>query len=214
MRFKQTAILQAVCFPNINAQTSPKSATTTVSTAPPAEIQSLSRDNSSAELKSLSPGTFEVGKNLKPGRYVFSSTGSGNFTIYDSGGSLYVNEILTDDTAYELAVPTVTADVIEGDKIEISGMESVRCNPAKTELSLSLSTGYWVVGLDINPGTYDVTPKKDESGNFIVYSGGKTKTNEILGNSGFGVSSVHVTLESEDIIYIASLSRVSFKRSE
>ncbi|MCL2455899.1 MAG: hypothetical protein FWD18_11460 [Micrococcales bacterium] len=169
------------------------------------------RDNSGAVATTLGTGSFLVGSDVQPGRYVITPGGgeSGNLQVSSASDPLKVNEIL--GTAYGLGVPSVTVDLVADDEIKISGLSSVTFTPAETSLSNQLSAGQWIVGLDIAAGRYVVTPAEGESGNFFVYSDrGFPKVNEILGGD-FGVPSVTVSLEDGQRIKISSLSSVVFE---
>jgi len=170
------------------------------------------RENSAAQETTLGAGTFTVGEDVPPGRYVIAPQGeqSGNLTATDADGALDINEVLGD--AMGMGVPSVTDTLAEGTQIEISGLSAVTFTPAETEASNTLTTGDWVAGLDIEPGDYVVTPAKGQSGNFIIYDEfGLPKTNEILGDAGgLGVPDVTVSLSAGDRIEISGLGEVTF----
>ena len=182
---------------------------------------SLERDNSSAVLTTLFAGTFTVGQDVPPGRYVVTGDGQGNFQVYDNGMPA-VNVILDDGTSFmTIGVPSVTIDLDDGQRIEISGINNVVLTPATTSLSTVLSSGTWVAGLDVPAGTFDAVPTyDDESGNFLVYTGrmfGFPSVNQILAGPdsssaefGLGVERVRVNLNEGDTIAIWGLSSVSF----
>ncbi|MDR1699993.1 MAG: hypothetical protein LBR68_02275 [Lachnoclostridium sp.] len=171
------------------------------------------RDNSSAKKKSLITGKHKVGKDITPGRYVVKGTGSGNFIVNDESGIPVYNEILGKTSGIELGVDNVTCDLVDGYEINISGLKKVSFVPAKTKRSKKLTTGTWVVGVDIKAGSYIATCEKGESGNFFVYDNDFPVVNEILDGSGsnLGVKKLKVDLEDEQIINISSLSSVTFK---
>lgn len=75
----------------------------------------------------LYAGTFTVGQDIAPGRYVVTpgSGESGNFIV--SGNDDY-NEILGDDTSMG-DVPTVTVNLTDGDTIDISSLSQVTMTP-------------------------------------------------------------------------------------
>lgn len=75
----------------------------------------------------LYAGTWTVGEDLGPGRYVATprSGESGNFIIPNEG----VNEILGGSSSLG-GVPTVTFTVNNGDVIEISGLTQVKLTPS------------------------------------------------------------------------------------
>ncbi|MCL2491130.1 MAG: hypothetical protein FWF36_10530 [Propionibacteriaceae bacterium] len=195
--------------------TAAQSAQTTGTTVPPAETTTEqpaapTRDNSSAVAATLGAGTFTVGTDLQPGRYVITpgQGQQGNISVTSATDPLKVNEIL--GTAYGIGVPSVTTDLAQGDQVQIQGMSGVVFTPAETQMSDTLTTGQWEVGLDIAPGRYVATPADGEQGNLYVDgSGWMAKVNEILGGD-YGVPSVTVTLDQGDIIDIMGLSSVSF----
>lgn len=167
----------------------------------------LERDQSLAELTVLFSGAFFVGEDIPPGRYVITADDSGNLFIRRAGRS-FVNAILEGNHG----VASVTVDLEIGDEIEISGIDNVTFTPAETEMSTVLTTGFWIVGLDIPSGTFDViTTYADESGNFFVRRNGRSVVNEILGDSQMGVERIRVHLEEGDVIEIVGLNAVTFE---
>jgi hypothetical protein len=74
----------------------------------------------------LYAGTWTVGQDLGPGRYVATPTPgeSGNFVIENEG----VNEILGGDTSSG-EVPNVTFTVKKGDVINVSSLSGVSLTP-------------------------------------------------------------------------------------
>ena len=169
----------------------------------------MSRNNSSAVLTTLNTGKFEVGTDIPEGRYVITGDGNGNLFIYDENDVPYVNEILGGG---DFGVESVTTDIKSGDKIEISGINNVTFTPASTFMHEdALTTGNWVVGLDIAPGRYDIT-SADGSGNLFIYNTtGWIEVNEILGGGDFGVEKVTTKLEEGYIITISGINKVNFK---
>lgn len=123
-----------------------------------------------------------------------------------------VNEILSsEDDGFGVTV--VTTDIKSGDKIEISGLESVQFTRVSNVKSNSLHSGYWTVGKDINAGRYKITTTS-EFGNLIIYRGNSLLVNEILANKreDYAVTSVTTTLKTGDRIYISSLNKVIFTK--
>ncbi|WP_047983570.1 hypothetical protein [Ornithinibacillus californiensis] len=168
------------------------------------------RDNSSAQETTLNTGTFIVGEDIPAGRYVITGDGMGNLFVYDENGLPEVNEIL--DNSAEMGVTSVTTNLEDGQEIEISGINNVKFTPAETKISNTLSAGSWEVGLDIEPGRYNVTTPSG-MGNFFVYNSmGLPTTNEILDASGeLGVKQITVTLEEGQEIKISGLNEVNFE---
>jgi hypothetical protein len=162
-------------------------------------------------LVTLGAGSFAGGSDVAVGLYdVTTAAGqSGNFVV--SGTDTY-NEILGPDGIGD-GVPTVRAQISNGDQIQISGLSNVTFTPVSTPLvtshtTVNLYAGTWNVGQDIGAGRYVATPGAGQSGNFIV--SGTDTYNEILGggSSVGGVPSVSVSLSKGDVITISSLSQV------
>lgn len=163
-----------------------------------------------AEKTTLGTGEFEVGKDIKAGRYICTSKSSGNFVILD-GEMPVINEILS--SGGPLGVKSVTMDIADGQIVKISGMPKVHFDPASRSLKTQLTTGKWVVGKDIEPGRYICEPIKG-SGNFVVYDGDIPAVNEILssakGDNAMGVPSVTVGLKDGQVIQISGIDSVKF----
>lgn len=169
----------------------------------------LSRDNSSAVLTELNTGSFMVGTDIPAGRYVISGDGSGNLIIYNSSGVPYINEILGGD----IGVNTVTTDISEGDKIDISGINKVTFTPAETKLSEgTLTTGNWIVGLDIQAGRYDAESTSGNGNLFVYNKQGLPVVNEILGGGDIGVDKVTIDLKDGNMISISGMNEVKFTK--
>jgi hypothetical protein len=176
------------------------------------KAQPKTRDNSSARLTKLGAGTYTVGADVPPGRYVITAAKgeSGNLSATTDDDPLAINEILGD--AGGLGVPSVTTSLVKKEVIKIEGLSHVTFRPASTRLRKALSTGDWEVGLDIAPGRYVATPKKGQSGNFTVYdTDGLPATNEVLGKAGgLGVPNVTLALTDKEEINISGISIVTF----
>lgn len=147
-----------------------------------------------AEKVTLGSGSFTVGKDLKPGRYVVTATsGSGNFT--NKSGS--INVILGANEDDDLGqVTSYTVDLHKGEKIKLDGIDQVLFTPtpSKRSYKTELTAGAWKVGTDIKPGRYTIKPVHG-SGNLTTDDG---EVNEILGkdSDAGGVSQTTQTLHS------------------
>lgn len=166
------------------------------------------RENKNAVLTTLNTGNFTVGPDIPEGRYTITGNGSGNIVIYSDDGDLEVNEIL----GGEIGVKSVTTDLEEGDTIEISGIKEATFTPYETTMKQdSLTTGDWIVGIDFEPGRYDVT-STGGNGNFFVYDDSDFPVvNEILGGGEFGVEKVTVNLKDGYVISIQGMNEVKFE---
>ncbi|MBS5317414.1 MAG: hypothetical protein KHY44_13640 [Clostridiales bacterium] len=172
----------------------------------------LSKDNSSAKEIKVSAGTFEVGVDVPVGRYVCTGSGNGNLSIYD--GELQIVDEMIDSTN-EVGVASVTIDLYEGQKIEVSGLDELVLTPAKTLVRTSLTTGNWIVGLDIQPGRYIVEPVLEGllkgKGSLLVYDNEIPVVNEYLDASGeIGVKLAIIELKDGQTISISGVPEVKF----
>jgi uncharacterized protein with FMN-binding domain len=174
-----------------------------------------------ATAASLAPGNYVVGQEIKSGRYTITPQGgSGNFSSIakktTTGSSL--NEILgTDDPSMD--VPSVTANLAKGDKVQIQGIPTVQFTPVTSRNknnTTALTTGVWVVGKDIKKGSYVATPAEGQSGNFTIRpkSVFGSTTNEILGTdtSNGEVPKVNVKLHKGDSIQVQGMTQVNFAK--
>lgn len=174
-----------------------------------------SRDNALAEETNLTAGVFIVGQDIPEGRYVFTGDGIGTLSISE-GEVVAINETI--DSMTNEGVPTVTTDLYDGQKIEVLGVNNLNITPAQTLVRTSLSTGNWVVGLDIQPGNYICEPVMDSTegslkgrGTLIIYDGEMAVINEILDSTGEeGVKDLRVELKAGQTISIYNLPQVKF----
>jgi hypothetical protein len=74
---------------------------------------------------------------------------------------------------------------------------------------VTLGSGTFTGGTDVEPGLYDVTTGSGQSGDFVV--SGTDSYNELLDSSGLqGVPKIRVQISSGDQIQISGLSQVYF----
>ena len=126
----------------------------------------------------LGSGNHVVGQDIKPGFYVITATsGSGNFT----SDSEDINTILgpTADND-EGQVDSYTTALYKGEKLDSQDIQSLKFTPVKQYQYLNkIGAGNWEVGLDIKPGTYELTAAQG-SGNVTTDDG---DVNAILGTT-------------------------------
>lgn len=143
-------------------------------------ISSTDEEVPVGESTTLGAGTWTVGKDIKPGIYVLTtSAGSGNVSSDDSESD-DINIILSstmDDPDSE--VTNYRAILSDGQKIKIEDLQNVDFQVDKplgnvgTEKYIS---GQYIVGKDIKPGRYEISADLG-SGNVITDDG---EVNEIL----------------------------------
>ncbi len=140
-----------------------------------------------AKVATLGSGTYKVGRDIQPGRYVITATnGSGNLSDDND-----MNIILGTDEDDDLGqITSYTTYLPKGDKVKVDGIESVSFAPvAKRKKLTTLSAGQWVVGKDIKPGRYTIKASKG-SGNL---TDDQDDINEIIGTSSDDDQVTHTT---------------------
>lgn len=133
-----------------------------------------------AKAVTLGAGTYKVGDQIQPGRYVIKAlSGSGNLT---SNGDSDINAILGTTTDNDLdQVTSYTATLSKGEKVKIEGIEQTSFTPTpnKPKFKTTLTAGSWIVGQDIKPGHYTIKAVQG-SGNLGTND---SDVNEILGTT-------------------------------
>ncbi|TCT15415.1 hypothetical protein EDC18_103120 [Natranaerovirga pectinivora] len=166
------------------------------------------RDNSQAKEMSLSEGEgYIVGVAIPAGRYEITGDGIGTFTIIDTSFGLAVFDETFDDME---GIESITTDLEEGNEIRITGLSKVNFIPIETYIRSELTTGTWIVGLDIEKGDYVFQPAEGK-GDFLLYREGRLIVNERMdANSEDGVKEIIFNPELGDEIHIKGLKRVGF----
>lgn len=86
----------------------------------------LTEEKVTAVETTLGAGNFYVGEDIEPGRYVITSTKEGKIAVYNKGKDYAeVRERLNGTNGVE----SVTYDLIDGQKIEITQMDEVLFTP-------------------------------------------------------------------------------------
>ena len=197
----------AACSSNSSSSSS-SSETSSSSKTSQSTTKKSSAPANTAVATDLATGDWKVGTDIKPGTYVITSTGgSGNLQTGDGE----VNAILTDNSAEagDMYTSSVRAVLKKDQDLKISGLAGAHFEPAKSLNNISsgtLNAGVYVVGQDIKPGTYTITPVKG-SGNLMTDDG---FVNEILGDGtdGMSVKSAHVNLKDGQVL-TTSLESIS-----
>ncbi|MEK1410088.1 hypothetical protein HCZ18_01530 [Limosilactobacillus fermentum] len=141
---------------------------------PAAQVQTV---KAAAKETTLGSGTYKVGTDIKPGRYVITSqSGSGNMSDSENM-NIILGDTVDDDSGQ---VTSYTTYLPKGDKVKIDGIEAVNFKPVTgRSYKTTLSAGSWVVGKDIKPGRYTIKCT-ERSGNLASDDG---DINEIIGTS-------------------------------
>ena len=111
-------------------------------------------------------------------------------------------------------VPSIAVTLVENQEIVIKGetLKGVVFTPLATKTLTELTTGIWVVGLDIKPGTYTASSKNGLNGSVTLFEGDLPIARLLLGSDGLKFSeSEKITLQEGQIIRISHIPTVVFK---
>jgi hypothetical protein len=178
------------------------------------ETATSAHDNSLAVKTDLSSGHWRVGTDIPPGRYVISAVrGTGNISSLKRDGSRGINEIFSAYLTTGLRVGTVTTDLEVNEIITIEHLGNVSFVPAATGLRTTVSSGTWIVGIDIPAGSFTLTnARAGEQGAVSILTGDTVTRNEILGKiRGVGRDTLPLTLKDGQVLSIHGLNRVVLK---
>lgn len=157
---------------------SSSSSSSTDSTAKSSSKKKQAVEKNTAKAVTLGAGTYKVGRDIQPGRYVIrAKTGSGNVS-----GDNDLNLILGTTVDNSLGqVDSYTTDLKKNAEVKLESLQSVTFTPtpSKRSFKTTLSAGDWVVGKDIKAGRYEITALQG-SGNLTTDDG---DLNEILGTT-------------------------------
>lgn len=176
------------------------------------DLIAAAKDKEPVELFS---GNWIVGEDIAPGRYEITTTDGQNRNLFinKEDDNSHVNAILGDSN---ISVSRVSFYLTGGEEIEIKGMDLVIFTPLEAGKDLTqIHSGNWIVGVDVEPGTYIATTVDGASGNLFVYNqDGRPVTNEILGVNelDMGVEKVQLKLEEGFEINILSLDEVNLEK--
>jgi len=165
-----------------------------------------------------SPDTYTAGVDIEPGRYmVTTERGYGGFVVYEVGSNYPEISELIGFFADPHHVPSVAVTLAEDQEIMVYGarLSKVTFTPLDTVLLTELCTGIWVVGMDIEPGTYTVHSKDGRSGNLTLFDGDLPIARVLLGDGeGNFKKSEIITIKEGEIIRISNIPTVVFEREE
>lgn len=168
--------------------------TTTISKSTPiSDVKPTPTAKPKPAFATFGDGMFQVGKDIQPGTYRTREGSANCYYSRLSGFTGALGEILANDNTDAPAVVTIAA----GDK----GFQSTSCGTWTADLSqitqskTSFGDGEYIVGTDIEPGTYK------SSGSAGCYyarlSGFGGSTDEVLANDNTDVSAI-VTIDAGD----------------
>ncbi|OUS98414.1 putative transporter YcxC [Lactiplantibacillus plantarum] len=182
-----------------SSSSSSSSSSNTSSAAKSSSKKKQTVEKNTAKAVTLGAGTYKVGRDIQPGRYVIrAKSGSGNVS-----GDNDLNLILGTTVDNDLGqVDSYTTDLKKNAEVKLESLQSVTFTPtpAKRSFKTTLSAGDWVVGKDIKAGRYEITALQG-SGNLTTDDG---DLNEILGttsdNDSGQVTKVNVDLSNGQVL--------------
>jgi len=162
-------------------------------------------DEEEDEPTTLTSGTWVVGEDLPQGRYLITGDSAGTIVIWRGPVPAF------EESLGEGGIGSITTYVSNGDIIEISGITNVSFTPVEERaLSNTLTTGNWIVGIDIPAGQFYATASAG-TGTLIIWRNDAVIVNEILGDGDYGVERISVDLADGDVIAVTGLSSVVFE---
>lgn len=165
---------------------------------------SLDRSNSIAQEVNLPSGQYTVGNEIQIGRYVCTlAEGTGTITIYDENNEMLFCEIIGSDDNFQ-GVSSLTVDLKYDYVIDINS-DNLSFIPVGTEKKDVLSAGNWIVGMDIDEGTYVLSGDTINGSIIINRSGGEQEILDLNSNN-------KVKLEDNDEILIFGIDEVAFSK--
>lgn len=165
---------------------------------------SLDRSNSIAQEVNLPSGQYTVGNEIQIGRYVCTlAEGTGTITIYDENNEMLFCEIIGSDDNFQ-GVSSLTVDLKYNYVIDINS-DNLSFIPVNTEKKDVLSAGNWIVGMDIDEGTYVLSGDTTNGSIIINRSGGEQEILDLNSNN-------KVKLEDNDEILIFGIDEIAFSK--
>lgn len=182
---------------------------TTTKLPTPDDINFPPRTNIDLETINLSAGRYSVGKDetIKPGRYQISGSGSGNVNIYKYS-VIYISEILGWPA---FGVDSISVDLREYYEVEVSELDQITLKPLKTIETNTVSSGDWVVGLDIKAGRFTALVDESESGRISIYdTSGYIRFSENLGGA-LTANEISIDLKIGEILIVSNINNLELR---
>lgn len=165
---------------------------------------SLDRSNSIAQEVNLPSGQYTVGNEIQIGRYVCTlAEGTGTITIYNENNEMLFCEIIGSDDNFQ-GVSSLTVDLKYDYVIDINS-DNLSFIPVNTEKKDVLSAGNWIVGMDIDEGTYVLSGDTANGSIIVSRSDGEQEILDLNSNN-------KVKLEENDEILIFGIDEVVFSK--
>lgn len=165
---------------------------------------SLDRSNSVAQEVNLPSGQYTVGNEIQIGRYVCTlAEGTGTITIYNENNEMLFCEIIGSDDNFQ-GVSSLTVDLKYDYVIDVNS-DNLSFIPVNTEKKDVLSAGNWIVGMDIDEGTYVLSGDTTNGSIIITHSDGEQEILDLNSNN-------KVKLEDNDEILIFGIDEVAFSK--
>lgn len=170
--------------------------------------ESPNNDNSKAKEVTLKAGAYEVGKDVMPGYYTVTLTGTGKIDIYDANG----NELLQGSVSEGSSTGTATVKVQlnQGEKIDLSGFEEAKLTPYVHKYLSTLNEGTYTVGDSVKAGKYTIDIPAGAGSVSVLNSLGIPVYNEMTteGQNNNEAQKVNLDLQNGDIININGINGV------
>lgn len=162
------------------------------------------------EETTLEEGEYVVGRDIEEGHYrVTSDGGHGNFSVVseDEKQLNNINGILSDDSGDDESSNEMIVYLFEGHEVRVYAPESLTLTPyTEDEMLNTLPIGQYIVGEDVEPGTYEIHSEINESYYYFdIYNSThqERKVRLQLGDPIYGGAENHLaSFEEGDIIVV------------
>lgn len=165
-------------------------------------------DNSTAKEVDLKVGNYEVGKDIMPGYYSVTVTGTGKIDVYDSAGNEILNGSVKEGS--KTGVATLKMQLSKGEKVDLHGFQGVKFTPYTHKYLSTLNEGSYVVGESVKPGNYSMEIPAGTGSVSVLDAIGIPVYNEMTteGQNNNQSQKVNLDLKSGDVININGINGV------
>lgn len=179
------------------------------------EVKEVDETYFTKPVVSFMPGKKTIDSELDSGKGIYDLhiKGSGKLSITDSSYNLVVEEVYPNvmgSTDYKLRVSIDKGYILDiGDGLII---DVFNAKPTETISDVKLTTGYWLVGSDINKGKYSMklTNVYGNKASISIYEEGELVDTSYYVKNDDNNAVAGINLLSNQVIVISGISEVTF----
>lgn len=179
------------------------------------EIKEVDESYFTKPIISLMSGKKTIGTELDSGKGIYDLyiKGSGKLSITDSSYNLVIDETYPNvmgSTDYKVRVSIdkgYILDIGEGLIIDV-----FNAKPVESNSDIKLTTGYWLVGSDINDGKYSIKLSNvyGNKASISIYQDGELVDTSYFVKNGDNNAVADITLLPNQVIVISGISEITF----